>query len=87
MGVTVARFVLDTNIILYFLGGRLAYSSPAGACYLGNFGAGASGLSWLGFLRGAVHSRFPGGRSYHRPDSVRQAPRSESSQTIRAETS
>ena len=31
MGVTVARFVLDTNIILYFLGGRLADSFPAGA--------------------------------------------------------
>ena len=28
---TVARFVLDTNIILYFLGGRLADSFPAGA--------------------------------------------------------
>ena len=27
---TVARFVLDTNIILYFLGGRLADSFPAG---------------------------------------------------------
>ena len=26
-----ARFVLDTNIILYFLGGRLADSFPAGA--------------------------------------------------------
>jgi predicted nucleic acid-binding protein len=31
MGVTVARFVLDTNIILYFLGGRLVDSFPAGA--------------------------------------------------------
>lgn len=30
MGVTVARFVLDTNIILYFLGGRLADPFPAG---------------------------------------------------------
>ena len=28
---TVARFVLDTNIILYFLGGRLADPIPAGA--------------------------------------------------------
>ena len=28
---TVARFVLDTNIILYFLGGRLADSFPDGA--------------------------------------------------------
>ena len=28
---TVARFVLDTNIILYFLGGRLADHFPAGA--------------------------------------------------------
>lgn len=27
---TVPRFVLDTNIILYFLGGRLADSFPAG---------------------------------------------------------
>jgi predicted nucleic acid-binding protein len=31
VGVTVARFVLDTNIILYFLGGRLADPFPAGA--------------------------------------------------------
>ncbi|TKS62956.1 MAG: PilT protein [Nitrospira sp.] len=31
MGVIVARFVLDTNIILYFLGGRLADPFPAGA--------------------------------------------------------
>lgn len=30
MGLTVARFVLDTNIILYFLGGRLAEPLPAG---------------------------------------------------------
>jgi predicted nucleic acid-binding protein len=29
--VRVARFVLDTNIILYFLGGRLAEPFPAGA--------------------------------------------------------
>ena len=28
---TVARFVLDTNVILYFLGGRLADPFPAGA--------------------------------------------------------
>ena len=28
---TVARFVLDTNIILYFLGGRLAEPFPTGA--------------------------------------------------------
>ena len=28
---TVARFVLDTNVILYFLGGRLVDSFPAGA--------------------------------------------------------
>ena len=28
---TVARFILDTNIILYFLGGRLADPFPAGA--------------------------------------------------------
>jgi len=31
VGVIVARFVLDTNIILYFLGGRLADPFPAGA--------------------------------------------------------
>jgi len=29
VGVTVARFVLDTNVILYFLGGRLADPFPA----------------------------------------------------------
>lgn len=28
---TVSRFVLDTNVILYFLGGRLADPFPAGA--------------------------------------------------------
>jgi predicted nucleic acid-binding protein len=31
MGLTVARLVLDTNIILYYLGGRLADRLPAGA--------------------------------------------------------
>ena len=31
MGLTVARFVLDTNVILYFLGGRLVDPFPAGA--------------------------------------------------------
>lgn len=30
MGLIVARFVLDTNIILYFLGGRLAEPLPVG---------------------------------------------------------
>jgi hypothetical protein len=30
-GLNVARLVLDTNIILYFLGGRLADPLPAGA--------------------------------------------------------
>ena len=30
MGLTVPRFVLDTNIILYFLGGRLIDPIPAG---------------------------------------------------------
>jgi hypothetical protein len=30
VGVKVARFVLDTNIILYFLGGRLADPFPVG---------------------------------------------------------
>jgi predicted nucleic acid-binding protein len=29
-GLNVARFVLDTNVILYFLGGRLADPLPAG---------------------------------------------------------
>ena len=28
---TVARFILDTNVILYFLGGRLANPFPVGA--------------------------------------------------------
>ena len=31
MGLTVPRFVLDTNVILYFLGGRLADPIPVGA--------------------------------------------------------
>lgn len=31
MGVTVPRFVLDTNIILYFLGDRLADPFPSGS--------------------------------------------------------
>ena len=31
MGLTVARFVLDTNVILYFLGGRLVDPFPVGA--------------------------------------------------------
>jgi hypothetical protein len=31
VGLTVARFVLDTNIILYLLGGRLTEPFPAGA--------------------------------------------------------
>lgn len=31
MGLTVPRFVLDTNVILYFLGGCLADPFPAGA--------------------------------------------------------
>jgi len=30
VGLTVATFVLDTNIILYFLGGRLEEALPAG---------------------------------------------------------
>jgi predicted nucleic acid-binding protein len=30
VGLTVARFVLDTNVILYFLGGRLAEPFPVG---------------------------------------------------------
>ena len=30
MVVTAARFVLDTNVVLYFLGGRLAEPFPAG---------------------------------------------------------
>lgn len=31
MVLTVPRFVLDTNVVLYFLGGRLAEPFPAGA--------------------------------------------------------
>jgi predicted nucleic acid-binding protein len=30
VGLTVVRFVLDTNVILYFLGGRLAEPLPTG---------------------------------------------------------